>query len=101
MRQAGFGPDNRLHVEYATTTNPDPLRTAAVLQHMLRAIYIDMEIVQSDIQVHYKKLQTGDFDMAYAALGRRLQRRHQFPRSVAQQLRQQFRLLQQSANSTR
>ena len=66
MRQAGFGPDNRLHVEYATTTNPDPLRTAAVLQHMLRPIYIDMEIVQSDIQVHYKKMQTGDFDMAYA-----------------------------------
>lgn len=67
MRQAGYGPDNRLHVEYLTTTSPDPLRTAAVLQHMLRSIYVDIEIEQSDIQVHYKRVQIGDFDMAYAA----------------------------------
>jgi oligopeptide transport system substrate-binding protein len=66
MRQAGYGPNRRLHFTYATTTSPDPLRTAAVLQHMLRAIYIDMTIEQSDIQVHYKKMQTGDFDMAYS-----------------------------------
>jgi oligopeptide transport system substrate-binding protein len=66
MRQAGYGPNNRLRFTYSTTTSPDPLRTAAVLQHMLRAIYVDMDIEQSDIQVHYKKLQTGDFDLAYA-----------------------------------
>jgi oligopeptide transport system substrate-binding protein len=66
MREAGYGPNNRLRFTYHTTTSPDPLRTAAVLQHMLRAIYIDMDIEQSDIQVHYKKLQTGNFDVAYS-----------------------------------
>jgi oligopeptide transport system substrate-binding protein len=66
MREAGYGPDKRLRFTYLTTTSPDPLRTAAVLQHMLRAIYIDMDIEQSDIQVHYKRMQTGDFDMAYS-----------------------------------
>jgi oligopeptide transport system substrate-binding protein len=66
MRQAGYGPENRLHIDYATTTSPDPLRTAAVMQHMLRVIYIDMEIEQADIQVHYKRMQTGDFDMGYS-----------------------------------
>jgi oligopeptide transport system substrate-binding protein len=66
MQAAGYGPNHHLHTTYATTTNPDSKRTAAALQAMFRAIYVDADIVQSDIQVHYKKLQTGDFDLAYA-----------------------------------
>ncbi|MGH8596486.1 MAG: peptide ABC transporter substrate-binding protein, partial [Gammaproteobacteria bacterium] len=66
MRAAGYGPNHRLHVTYATTTNTDSKRTAAAFQSMLRAIYVDAEIVQSELQVHYKKLETGEYDLAYA-----------------------------------
>jgi oligopeptide transport system substrate-binding protein len=66
MLAAGYGSNNHLRIAYATTTNPDNKRTAAALQAMLRAIYVDVDIVQSDVQVHYKKLQTGDFDLGYA-----------------------------------
>lgn len=66
MQAAGYGPNNRLRVTYATTTNTDSIRMAAAFQSMLRAIYVDASIVQSEVQVHYKKLETGDFDLAYA-----------------------------------
>jgi oligopeptide transport system substrate-binding protein len=66
MRDAGYGPKNRLTIRYATTTNADSKRTAAAFQAMLRQIYVDAEIVQSEVQVHYKKLEMGEFDLAYA-----------------------------------
>ncbi len=66
MREAGYGPDHHLNTTYATTTNPDSKRIAAAFQDMLSAIYVDADIVQSDVQIHYKKLQSGDFDLAYA-----------------------------------
>ncbi|MGQ0741265.1 MAG: peptide ABC transporter substrate-binding protein [Alphaproteobacteria bacterium] len=66
MRAAGFGPRSRLKIRYATTTNADSKRTAAAFQSMLRQIYVDAEIVQSEVQVHYKKLEMGEFDLAYA-----------------------------------
>lgn len=66
MRQAGYGPSRHLRLTYAVTTNPDTKRTAAAYQSMLRAIYVDAQIAQSEVQVHYKKLQTGDFDLGYA-----------------------------------
>jgi len=66
MRAAGYGPKRRLHTTYSTTTNTDSKRTAAAFQSMLRQIYVDIDIIQSELQVHYKKLDTGDFDLAYA-----------------------------------
>jgi len=67
MRAAGYGPDHRLHTAYETTVDPDNLRIAAALQSMLRQIYIDMDIVQVDLAIHYKNLQTHDFALSFAA----------------------------------
>lgn len=67
MRAVGFGPGNRLRANYATTTDPDNKRIAAAIQSMMRAIYIDLDIIQSDIQVHFQKLQEHDFDLAAAS----------------------------------
>lgn len=64
MREIGYGPNNRFHTTYDTSTSPDSKRTAAAFQQMLGRIYIDMDIVNSDTQVFYKKLQEGQFDMA-------------------------------------
>ncbi|HJW40776.1 MAG TPA: peptide ABC transporter substrate-binding protein [Rhizomicrobium sp.] len=67
MAQMGYGPGNYFHTTYDATTTPDAKRTAAVLQSMLRGVYIDIQIVTSDTQIYYKKLQEGDFDIASGA----------------------------------
>lgn len=67
MVAMGYGPDNHFHSTYDTSTTPDAKRTFAAFQAMLRRIYIDLEPVTSDGQVFYKKLQTGQFDMASPA----------------------------------
>jgi len=67
MVEMGYGPGRHFHTTYDTTTTPDAKRTAAVLQSMLRDIYIDVDIVTSDTQFYYKKLQEGDFDIATGA----------------------------------
>lgn len=64
MAEMGYGPNNHFHTTYDTTTTPDSKRTAATLQAMLRRVYIDIDIVNSDVQIFYKKLQQGQFDMA-------------------------------------
>src|SRR5262249_6325786 len=56
MQQAGFGPAHRLRTTYATTTNPDSRRIAAAFQAMVKPIYVDAEIVNSDVHIHYHKL---------------------------------------------
>jgi len=64
MVQMGYGPNNHFHTTYDTSTLPDSKRAAAVLQSMLRNVYIDIDIVTSDLQFFYKKLQEGQFDIA-------------------------------------
>lgn len=66
MQQAGFGPNHRLRVTYSTSTNPDSRRTAAAVQAMFRAIYVDVEIVTSDLPTLYHKLDVQDFDLGSA-----------------------------------
>ncbi|MEJ0041234.1 MAG: peptide ABC transporter substrate-binding protein [Rhizomicrobium sp.] len=67
MAAMGYGPNNRFRTTYDTSTAPDSKRSAAVLQAMLKQIYIDIDIVNSDVQIYYKKLQEGDFDISGAA----------------------------------
>ena len=66
MQEAGYGPDNRLVTTLSTTTSPDSRRIAAVIQQMWQQIYIDTEVVNNDVQIHYLRLQEGDFDIANA-----------------------------------
>jgi oligopeptide transport system substrate-binding protein len=67
MRDAGYGPANRLRTTYSTIPTPDSKRSAAVLQALLHRVYIDIDIDQTDIQIFYKKLQEGQFDIASSA----------------------------------
>jgi len=67
MRAAGYGPTNRLRLNYETTTTPDSKRYAAAYQAMLKAIYVDTDIVQIDTQIHYRNMQQHNFDLATAA----------------------------------
>jgi len=67
MQQAGFGPDNRLHLTYETINDPDQKRMAAVIQAMFRAIFVDLEIVPVDTPTHFRNLQNGEFDLGAAS----------------------------------
>ncbi len=67
MAQLGFGPGNHFHTTYQTPSTPDNRRIAAVLQAMLRQIYVDIDIVAVDESVHYRALQEGQFDLASAS----------------------------------
>lgn len=67
MNEMGYGPDHHFHASYDTTTTPDAKRTFATLQAMLRRVYFDIDPITSDGQIFYKKLQSGQFEMAGAA----------------------------------
>jgi oligopeptide transport system substrate-binding protein len=67
MRQAGYGPDRLLHTSYAISADSDARRAAVAIQAMWRAIYVDVQIVQSETQVNYTKLREGDFDIGAGA----------------------------------
>lgn len=67
MREMGYGPRNHFHLVYATSTNPDQRRTAAVAQQMFKQIYIDMTISSVEIAQHLQRMQQHDFDIANAS----------------------------------
>jgi oligopeptide transport system substrate-binding protein len=66
MQQAGYSSGNRLHLTLETTHDPDNKRVAAVMQAMLRAVFIDLDIQQVDLQVHYRNMQIGNYEIASA-----------------------------------
>jgi len=66
MRQAGFGPDNRLKATYMirSTSAGSYRAVAAALQQMFALIYLDISIIPTDGQVFYKQIQEHDFEMS-------------------------------------
>lgn len=66
MRAAGYAPERPLRISLATTTNAVTRQTVAPLQEMWRKIYVDLQVIQSDTQINYQKLEDGDFDIGTA-----------------------------------
>ncbi len=66
MREAGYGPGRPLHLTLETTHDPDNKRVAAVFQAMLRPVGIDLAIQSVDLQIHYRNMQTGQYEIASA-----------------------------------
>src|SRR5262249_46356417 len=67
MAQMGYGPDKHFHTTYEAVGDPDNRRIAAVLQAMLKQIYIDLDILVVDQSVHYRNMQEGQFDLGSAS----------------------------------
>ena len=66
MRAAGFGPDKPLKTTLSITTSPEVRRVAAAVQQMWKEIYVDIDLVPSEVAVNYVKLQNGDYDIGVA-----------------------------------
>jgi oligopeptide transport system substrate-binding protein len=64
MRAAGYGPQRRLSLTFETIADPDSKRFAAAIQAMLKQVYIDIDIVSVDIQIHFANLQQHSFELA-------------------------------------
>jgi oligopeptide transport system substrate-binding protein len=65
MQEAGYGPFNRLRLDYAVSANPDSRRLAAVFQAMARQVYVDVQIRVADYQITLRNMRQGQFQLAY------------------------------------
>ena len=66
MRAMGYGPSHHLSIDFLCSTNPDTVRSAATLQGMLAAIWIDLNIVAEERQVQVVDMQQHNFDLGSA-----------------------------------
>lgn len=66
MQAAGYGPQNRLKATFNIGNNPDARTQAVAIQAMWRQIYVDIELIAQDTAVHYKTLQTKNYDIGQA-----------------------------------
>ncbi len=67
MNQAGFGPDNHLHLVFETFDEPNNKRIAAVFQSMMRAIFVDIDIMPVEAGVHGRNMISGNYDLGVAS----------------------------------
>jgi oligopeptide transport system substrate-binding protein len=67
MNQAGFGPDRHLSLVYETFEEPNNRRIAAVLQAMMRPIWVDIDVRAMDASTHANNLKQGDYDLGTAS----------------------------------
>jgi oligopeptide transport system substrate-binding protein len=66
MRAAGYGPANRLTLNYATTGSPNNRRLAVVLQAMASQIYVRLNIVATGGPIHFRNLRSRQYDLGIA-----------------------------------
>ncbi|HJW40777.1 MAG TPA: peptide ABC transporter substrate-binding protein [Rhizomicrobium sp.] len=67
MNQAGYGPDNPLRLVYETFDEPNNKLIAAVLQAMLREIWVYIDIESIDASVHGRNMIEGKYDLGAAS----------------------------------
>ncbi|HAH11658.1 MAG TPA: peptide ABC transporter substrate-binding protein [Alphaproteobacteria bacterium] len=66
MEAAGYGPNKRLKLTFNIGNTADAKRQAVFVQSMWQEIYVDAEIMSQDTAVHYKTLQTKNYDVGQA-----------------------------------
>jgi len=66
MQEAGFGPDNRLSLVLRYNTSENHRRVAVAAAAMWQEIYVDVELFNTDVAVHYNDLEANDFQVARA-----------------------------------
>jgi oligopeptide transport system substrate-binding protein len=67
MQEAGFGPFDKLTLNYATPGTPDGRRLAAVFQAMARQIYINLRITSEDYAILLRDLRRGQYQLGYTS----------------------------------
>jgi len=63
LRQAGFSADNPVRLTYKTSSNPQRIRLATVIQHQLAAVGIEVDLRTYDWGTFYGDIKAGRFQM--------------------------------------
>ncbi|WP_435106006.1 peptide ABC transporter substrate-binding protein [Arhodomonas sp. AD133] len=66
MREAGYGPDNPLKLELRYNTQEDHKKVAVAVAAMWKALGVQVEMFNTEVAVHYKNLQEGNFQVGRA-----------------------------------
>lgn len=69
LKEAGFGPNHPLEFTFSYRNSRDNPRVAPVVQQNWREInpdWVKVQIVGSDVQINYDKMQRGDFEIGDA-----------------------------------
>lgn len=67
VQEMGYGPANHFRTSYLAAAVPDSRRLAAVLQEMMKQIYVDIDIITVDPANYYHVLSLHQFDMGATA----------------------------------
>ena len=67
VKEAGYGPDNRLEIQIMTSTRGSDAETAQVIARQLRDIYMDVTVV--GLAERMEPRLKGDFDLATDSIG--------------------------------
>ncbi len=66
LEDAGYGPDNPLHLRLRYNTTDEHKKIAVAVAAMWRPLGVEVEMINSEATVHYQTIQQGDFDVARA-----------------------------------
>lgn len=66
LEDAGYGPQNPLHLTLDYITNPDTKRIPVALAAMWKPLSVEVTLQNSDAAVYYAKLRQGDFQIGMA-----------------------------------
>jgi oligopeptide transport system substrate-binding protein len=64
MAELGYGPTRHFHASYLTFATDNARRLAAAFQAMMRRIYIDIDIYNTDPAIYYRTLADHNFELA-------------------------------------
>lgn len=67
MEDAGYGPFNKLSLNYLTPGNSDGKRLAAVFQAMARQIHIEVRITTADYTLVLRAMRLGQYQLGYTS----------------------------------
>lgn len=66
IEEAGYGPDNSLHLQLRYNTSDEHKKIAIALAAMWKPLGVEVEMTNAEATVHYQTIQQGDFDIARA-----------------------------------
>ncbi|MDH4574277.1 peptide ABC transporter substrate-binding protein [Salinicola acroporae] len=66
MKEAGYGPENPLHLTIDYITNQDTKRIPVAMAAMWKPLGVEVTLTNSDAAVYYSKLRQGDFQIGMA-----------------------------------
>src|SRR5260370_7008135 len=66
MREAGYGAGKPLKLQLAYNTSENHKKIAVALAAMWKKLGVEVELVNSELKVHYANLRQGDFQLGRA-----------------------------------